>query len=220
MASELQQYHNGLIEQKRIFRLVDRSLTEAKSDSDFRELTIVAAIVKSSETMGLQQDGSGTVLWLLLENKSRDDAQPAVQVMSELAHQRNNNIDALLRKQFLIDAEKFHVKHRLRKVMGTSSLTQNPHWLYSDSVATRLRSLCALYSGIVDKASMDVVVWDLRGVDGAIVDMGFVDVVISKKRGVDVVARGMGSVDVGVGVRREVVLRVVRVCKAIFQFHV
>lgn len=114
MASKLQQYHNGLIEQKRIFRLVDRSLTEAKSDSDFRELTIVAAIVKSSETMGLQQDGSGTVLWLLLENKSRDDAQPAVQVMSELAHQRNNNRDALLRKQFLIDAEKFHVKHRLR----------------------------------------------------------------------------------------------------------
>lgn len=114
MASKLQQYHNGLIEQKRIFRLVDRSLTKAKSDSNFRELTIVAAIVKSSETMGLQQDGSGTVLWLLLENKSRDDAQPAVQVMSELAHQRNNNRDALLRKQFLIDAEKFHVKHRLR----------------------------------------------------------------------------------------------------------
>lgn len=35
VASTLQQYHNGLIEQKRIFlRLVDISLTEAKSDSD------------------------------------------------------------------------------------------------------------------------------------------------------------------------------------------
>lgn len=43
-----------------------------------------------------------------------------------------------------------------------------------------------------------------------------------KKRGVDVAARGMGSVEVGVGVgvRREVVLRVVRVCKAIFHFYV
>lgn len=72
-------------------------------------MSVVAAIVKSTETMGLQQDCSGTIL---LENKSRDDAQLAVQVMSELVHQRNNNRDALLRKQFLIEAEKFHVKHR------------------------------------------------------------------------------------------------------------
>ncbi|KAF3508227.1 hypothetical protein F2Q69_00006232 [Brassica cretica] len=43
---------------------------------------------------------------------------------------------------------------------------------------------------------LDVVVWDLRGVDGIVVDIGHVDVVISKKQGVDMAARDLESVDV------------------------